>query len=302
MVPDYHIHASLCKHAEGEIEDYLEVARQKELTEVCITDHAPNPDGYDQKHRMTLDEFELYREKVRAVSVMPGDCILGRAGASGSTEQAMVGRGRTCPSGRRPVSTSARPSVLFGIEADYYDGCKRFLKEWLPRQNLDLVIGSIHYIHNWGFDNPDEREVWDNVDVGSTWRMYFELVIRLAQTRLFDAVGHFDLPKKFGYRPPEKEIREMLPPVLDEVARANMAIEINTSGLRKPVKEIYPGIMALELAYARGIPICFGSDAHRPEEVGHEFAAGVAWARQAGYSEAVRFAGRKKIKYALPVT
>ena len=57
--------------------------------------------------------------------------------------------------------------------------------------------------------------------------------------------------------------------------------------------------MVLAAARERHIPICFGSDAHLPAEVGYEFAAGLSWARQAGYQEAVRFAGRKKIKYAL---
>ena len=264
MLPDYHIHTPFCKHAEGELAEFLVTARQKDLPEICFTDHVPNPDNYDPEHRMTVGEFELYKEKVSA------------------------------------LSTSRAPSVLFGVEADYYPGCERFLKEWLPGQNLDLVIGSVHYINNWGFDNPDEREVWDNVDIADTWREYFELIGRLADTRLFDVVGHFDLPKKFGYFPGKDKIKEMVRPALERIALAGMAIEINTSGLRKPVREIYPSSMLLGLARAHGIPVCFGSDAHKPDEVGYEFAAGLDWARAAGYSEAVRFSGRKKTKYALP--
>lgn len=264
MLPDYHIHTALCKHAEGTIAEYLEAARQKKLPEICLTDHAPNPDHYDQKHRMTLDQFDSYREMVRA--------------AQGGS-----------------------PPVLFGLEADFYEGGEKFLRAWLPRREFDLVLGSIHYIRNWGFDNPAEREVWDSVDVAATWREYFALLGRLADTRLFDVIGHFDLPKKFGYFPPEKQMKTMLQSALDKIARAGMAIEINTSGLRKPIKEIYPGRLALELARERQIPVCFGSDAHQPGEVGHEFAAALAWARKAGYTRAVRFAGRKKIPYDLPL-
>jgi histidinol-phosphatase (PHP family) len=264
MVPDYHIHTSFCKHATGEIEEYLQVAREKNLSQVCITDHAPNPDGYDLNHRMEVAQFPAYRQKVKS------------------------------------FSARNQPSILLGIEADYYEGCEKFLGEWLPRQELDLVLGSIHYLKGWGFDNPDERQVWDNVDVTNTWREYFNLMRRLVATGFFDAIGHFDLPKKFGFVPPEKEIREMVQPVLDKIAAKDMAIEINTSGLRRPIKEIFPGIMVLELARLRSIPICFGSDAHQPQEVGHEFAAAVAWARQAGYTEAVHFAGRRKAAYTLP--
>ncbi len=266
MIPDYHTHTPLCRHAEGEMEEFLEAARRKQMPEICFTDHAPNPDDYDPKHRMKVDEFESYQEKVSSLA-----------------------------------AASTGPAVLFGIEADYYNGCERFLRKWLPRHKFDLVIGSIHYINNWGFDNPDEREVWDNVDVASTWREYFDLVGRLADTHLFDVVGHFDLPKKFGYTPGDRAIREMVAPVLEKIARAQMAIEINTSGLRKPVKEIYPSVMLLGMARLQGIPICFGSDAHKPEEVGYEFALGLEWARKAGYDEAVRFSARHKKSYPLPV-
>ena len=27
-------------------------------------------------------------------------------------------------------------TVLFGIEADYYEGCEIFLREWLPAQSI----------------------------------------------------------------------------------------------------------------------------------------------------------------------
>lgn len=264
MLPDYHIHTPFCKHAEGELEEFLETARQKNLPEICFTDHAPNPDNYDPEHRMSVDEFKLYEGKVLS------------------------------------LSSSNGPAILFGVEADYYNGCERFLRKWLLRRKLDLVIGSIHYLNNWGFDNPDEREVWDNVDVGGTWREYFELIGQLAETHLFDVIGHFDLPKKFGYMPSEHVIRKIVQPVLEKIARAQMAIEINTSGLRKPVRETYPSRMLLGLARDYGIPICFGSDAHKPEEVGYEFAAALKLAQNAGYSEAVRFSARHKKSYVLP--
>jgi histidinol-phosphatase (PHP family) len=265
MLPDYHIHTSFCKHAEGRMEEFLEAARQKKLPEICFTDHVPNPDNYDPGNRMSMNEFESYKEKIASLSV-----------ASGA------------------------PLVMFGVEADYYNGCERFLRKWLPRHKFDLVIGSIHYIKNWGFDNPDERAVWDNVDVADTWRKYFELIGRLADTHLFDVIGHFDLPKKFGYAPDARAIKEMAGPALEKIAHAQMAIEINTSGLRKPVKEIYPSVMLLGMARENGIPICFGSDAHKPDEVGYEFAVGIEWARKAGYSEAARFSARHKKNYALP--
>lgn len=269
MLPDYHIHTPLCHHAEGEAAAFRAQAVELGLPEICFTDHVPNPDGYDPVNRMRLDQFPLYRDMVA------------------------------------DLARTNQPLVLFGVEADYYEGCERFLKDWLPRQEFDLVLGSVHYIDNWGFDNPDERHVWDSVDVTNTWRTYFNLIGKLANTRfadgrLADVIGHLDLPKKFGHRPSDRDLKEMAQPALDRVAKAGMAIEINSSGLRRQVHEIYPSALLLALAKERDIPICFGSDAHRPEEVGWEFDASLSLARSVGYTHAVRFRRRQSRPYALP--
>jgi len=274
MLPDYHIHTKLCKHAEGEASAFCARAVELGLPEICFTDHVPNPDGYDPANRMRLDQFESYRKMVADL-----------AGAE------------------RPAVTKAmagKPVVLFGIEADYYEGCERFLQDWLPRQEFDLVLGSVHYINNWGFDNPEERHVWDSVDVTNTWATYFDLIGKLADSRLTDVIGHLDLPKKFGHRPSDRDLKEMAQPALDRVATAGMAIEINSSGLRRQVHEIYPSALLLSLARERDIPICFGSDAHRPEEVGWQFDAALALARSAGYTHAVQYRRRQPLPYALP--
>lgn len=264
MVPDYHIHTPLCRHAEGTPQDFKAHARRQGIGEIAFTDHMPNPDGYDPRFRMAMDDWPAYRDLVLA------------------------------------QQTDAPPRVLFGVETDYYDGSEPFLRSWLPAQPMDLILGSIHYLGSWCFDNPDERQVWDTVDVTGVWKTYFELLGRFAESRLVDVIGHLDLPKKFGYRPPDTAIREMAQPVLDRLARAGLVIEINSSGLRKPVREIYPSAMLLALARERDIPICFGSDAHRPEDVGDHFQESVKLAQEAGYTQAVRFSARQKTAYPLP--
>lgn len=266
MLPDYHIHTKLCKHAEGEATAFVARALALDLPAICFTDHVPNPDGYDPANRMRLNQFASYRKMIADLA-----------------------------------HTGKKPKILFGIEADYYEGCERFLQDWLPRQDFDLVLGSVHYINNWGFDNPEERHVWDSVDVKTTWSTYFALIGKLADSRLANAVGHLDLPKKFGHRPSDRDLKEMAQPALDRVAQAGMAIEINSSGLRRQVHEIYPSSLLLALAQERDIPICFGSDAHRPEEVGWQFDAALALARSVGYTHAVQYRHQQPLPYALPV-
>ncbi|MBT3368965.1 MAG: histidinol-phosphatase HisJ family protein [Nitrospina sp.] len=263
QLPDYHMHTALCKHAEGTVAEYRNAAGILGIPEICFVDHAPNPDGYDSSHRMSLNEFGAYKEMICA------------------------------------EMDHQAPHVLFGIEADYYRGCETFLKKWLEAQDFDLVLGSVHFIDDWGFDNPDVKQVWNSVDIADTWRAYFKLVAKLVDTRLFDVVSHLDIPKKFGYRPSENDLKEMVQPALDRMAAAGMGMELNTSGLRKPVGEIYPSALIVSLAQERDIPICFGSDAHSPQDVGKDFPAALQLARDAGYTHYFRV--RKRRKYLVPL-
>jgi histidinol-phosphatase (PHP family) len=116
-----------------------------------------------------------------------------------------------------------------------------------------------------------------------------------------DVISHFDLPKKFGHRLRDRDLRDLVQPVLDRVMETRLAIEINTAGWRKEVAEAYPSPLILELMHERGIPICFGADAHEPEHVGYRFDDAVRLAREAGYAESVSHRQRQLERIPLPV-
>ena len=84
-------------------------------------------------------------------------------------------------------------------------------------------------------------------------------------------------------------------PVLESVKDAGIAVEINTSGLRKPVREIYPAIEIINKMKVMNIPILFGSDAHYPEQVGMDIKEAALIAQRVGYNEIVCFSQRKAV-------
>jgi len=264
LVADYHLHTVLCKHAIGQPSDFEKRALELGLCEIGFSDHMPSVDGYDPKHRMVLEEFPRYLEMVQG------------------------------------LAQKANIPIRLGIEADYYLGSETFLEKWLSSQPFDFVLGSIHFLDGWGFDDPEQLPVWERVDVKETWERYFSLLKRLVETGLFDIVAHMDLPKKFGHTPNKTIIQRLAEPVLDLMALKGMALEVNTSGLRKPVGEIYPSKLILAMAKERDIPICFGSDAHRPEEVGFKFEEALRLVKDLGFLNYVRFRKRQKIFYNLP--
>jgi histidinol-phosphatase (PHP family) len=71
-------------------------------------------------------------------------------------------------------------------------------------------------------------------------------------------------------------------------------MELNTAGLRKDCKEIYPSPGIVQLAKEMDVPITFASDAHAPGEVGANFTEAIALARQFGYTHTLRFTRRQR--------
>lgn len=247
MIADYHTHTPLCKHASGEPEAYAARAVERGLHELGFSDHSPMPAAFDPDWRMSIDQYGLYL--------------------------AMVERCR---------KAFPQLSIKLGLEADYHPGTEAFVATLLKEHPLDYVIGSIHYLGDWGFDNPEFAHRFDARDVHEIYRDYYALVERLAGTGLYDILGHPDVVKKFGHRP-SKDWEPLERRALEAVAKAGMALDVNTSGLRRPAKEIYPSPRMLRTARDLGIGITFGSDAHEPKHVGEDFAAALAAVKAAGY-------------------
>ncbi len=173
--------------------------------------------------------------------------------------------------------------MLLGIEADYRPGTIAQVTALLDEYPFDYVIGSVHHLGAWGFDDPRQMDGYEQRDIDDIWTEYFELVGDAAESGLFTILGHLDLVKKFGYRSTRLLDRE-LDRLVQRIARSGVLVEINTAGLHKPVKEAYPTLEILRRLYAAGVDVTFGSDAHKPSEVGRDFEHAAGLAREAGYS------------------
>ena len=126
------------------------------------------------------------------------------------------------------------------------------------------------------------------------WRGANRLIpSRYPAVGLFDVLAHFDLPKKFGFLP-EEDISDLVGETLDLVKERDLAIEVSSAGLRKPVGEIYPSAVILREMKKRGIPIVLSSDAHDPSEVGIGYEETIPFARSAGYDSLVTFDDRRR--------
>ena len=190
--------------------------------------------------------------------------------------------------------------VLLSLEFDYWPGAEAPIREIQALAPWDLMLGSVHYVADFGIDSEEEIPRWERSDPDAIWQGYFALLADAAATGLFDVIGHADLTKKFKFFP-RGDPRPWYEGFLDAARAAGPAIELNTAGLRKPVGEVYPGLELLRMANARGVGIAFGSDAHSAGDIGAGFAEAVALARAAGYQEYVHFhRGRQREVRRLP--
>lgn len=184
--------------------------------------------------------------------------------------------------------------IRLALEVDYLPGQEPWIRELAGRFPWDYFIGSVHYLDSgWDIDNPTKLSEWEHRDTNEVWMAYVERLEQAAESRLFDILGHIDLPKKFGHRP-DIDVVPRYERLFGVVQKVGMAIELNTAGLRKDCAEIYPSEAILEAAFRKGVPITFGSDAHAPEEVGCDFDRAVELAKSVGYLAACRFVGRKR--------
>jgi len=251
---DLHNHTTRCNHAEGTIDEYIQKAIELGIDIYGFSEHAPM--DFDEKYRLPLCDMDAYANDVLTAKEKYKDQI----------------------------------KILIGYEVDWLPG---HMEENVLNADVDYLIGSVHFIDKWSFDNPEFIGGWKNRDIDEIWQAYFEATKAMADSGKFDIVGHLDLIKVFKYLP-KTDTRVLAKEALQAIKRSNMVLELNAAGLRKPIGEIYPSKTLLQEAYTMGIPITFASDAHSVEQVGFGYEEAVALAKEVGYTKAVTFEGRDR--------
>jgi histidinol-phosphatase (PHP family) len=256
---DYHMHTRLCRHAVGDATDLAAHAVKLGFTEIGFSEHNPMPrDDWDDWHMLQadLDTYVAQVEKAR----------------------------------------QDHPSLVIkmALEVDFIPGMEDWIRDLAAKHPWDYLIGAVHYVSDsWDLDNPKRISEWKNREPFEVWTAYFERLTLAAESGLFEIIAHADLCKKFCFYPQE-DCTHLFTRCLNAIQRSGAAMELNTAGLRKDCKEIYPSPKIVQLASEMRVPITFASDAHAPGEVGMNFAEAIQLARSVGYTHSCRFTRRKR--------
>jgi histidinol-phosphatase (PHP family) len=249
------MHTPLCKHAIGQPEEYAARAEKRRLKGIIVTCHNPTVENWGAQYRMRLDQFEEYLALVERA------------------HQAWAGR----------------VDVRLGLESDYAPGMETWLEKLHSRAEFHYILGSVHP------DLPEYKARYFKGDVVAFQKSYFEHLALAAETGLFDTLSHPDLVK--NTYPQDWQLERLLDHLracLDRIAVAGTAMELNTSGLHKAIREMNPGLAILREMRQRNIPVVIGADAHKPERVAADFEDALGLLQEAGYNHVSFFLNRQR--------
>ena len=159
--------------------------------------------------------------------------------------------------------------IKFGLEICYFREFEDFTARQAKGKGLDFLLGSIHFVDDFAFDHKAEH--WAGIDVDKIYRRYFEDSVSLAESGIFDGIGHPDTIKLFGHKPsyPLTEYYERLAQAL---AKNGMYADQNSGVFRRCPDTASLGMEdeLLRILKKQQVPIITSSDAHRPEDVGYK--------------------------------
>jgi histidinol-phosphatase (PHP family) len=261
MLVDYHTHHWRCGHAVGQMDDYVVAAIDAGLDEIGLSDHSPiyHFPGDPQPRplgAMHQDELDAYFDDMRRVRERFSDQII----------------------------------VRLGVESDYVLGWDEHYRRLWQRYPLDYVIGSVHWLGHWSIFDPRLPPSRDAMDV---YAEYLRTTQAAARSGVFDIIGHLDCLKTAGHIP-DLSVTPLVEETIRVLAETGVAIELNTSGWRKPFRECFPRAEWLACCASYGVPVTLGSDAHAPEHVGYRFDDAIELLRSVGYREYATFAARQR--------
>jgi len=253
------MHTPLCRHATGEPTELAAQAVKLGFHEIGFSEHNHMPrDDWDEWH-MLQSNLDEYVENVQKA--------------------------------RRDHPTLI---IRLAMEVDFIPGQEDWIRDLAARHPWDYLIGAVHYVsESWDLDNPKRISEWKQRDPLEVWTAYFERLTLAAESGLFEIIAHADLCKKFCFYQ-KQDCTPLFSRFLKAAKLKGVAMELNTAGLRKDCREIYPSPQIVRMAATEGVPITFASDAHAISEVGMNFSDAIGLARSAGYTHCCQFARRQR--------
>ncbi len=260
MIGDIHVHSSFSADSDADMEDVIRKALAAGLPYIAFTDHI------DWDFPVTDVEYDFdvdrYFDAITALKRKYGEEIRILAG------------------------------VELGLQPHLAERYGRLLREY----PFDFVIGSQHLVYNM---DPYYPETFAGRSEAEVYHRYFEETLEGVKAfHEFDSMGHLDYIVRYGKRRSGVYSYRAFADVIDEIlkllVRYNIALELNTAGLRRQLgfPNPHPDILRRyhELG---GTLVTVGSDSHKPFSLGFAFDTAAAVLRSCGFTHCVYYEKRR---------
>lgn len=265
-----HTHSSYCHHGGGSLLDHVRAARDKNLSVLGFSEHAPLPTRR-WGNRMDYTEMPKYFEELDS------------------------------------LYDTISPLVLRAMECDYLPSLAGYYQEEIFEQyHCDYLIGAVHFVHMPGC--PD-ISIHDAPISATVLRQYANQYISMLQSGLFLFGAHPDV-FGCSYLTWDCEAASCARDILAAASSLHIPLEINANGFRRPkvgsptaAVRPYPIREFWELATAYDVQVVINSDAHYPEHLDANYEDCFVFARQLGlavcglYISCCKEDGRRKLRY-----
>ena len=245
---DCHTHTSFSDDCVISMDEMIEKAILKGLSQYAVTDHYDPDYPADDTFAFDLD-ISAYKAALDAAAAKYGDRI------------------------------DIIKGIELGIGHKSFSKCKKALE-----QGFDFVIGSFHCIDYKDIWRPFHEDM--SPDKATS--VYYEYIYNtLKEYDDYDILGHINcLDRYLPYVPDFTPHMEEADEILKLLVRKDKGLEINTSSFRYNMGKLtMPSLEILKMyRNAGGTIITFGSDSHHPDHIGYRYDWACRYLKEAGFS------------------
>ena len=193
---------------------------------------------------------------------------------------------------------SSRIRILKGVELGMQPQLGDRYRELLQKYPFDYAISSQHLVEK---KDPYYPEIFEEYGDAGVFRKYFEETYENLQAfHDADTLGHLDYVVRYGQNGAgEYSFRrygEIIDEILKLLIRHDIALEVNSAGIRKGLgfPNPHPDVIR-RYRELGGKLITVGSDAHVSEDVGRDFPLLEQILKAAGFTETCYFVERTPV-------
>lgn len=248
---DVHVHSHFSADSEESMEKEIETAISEGISVLCFTDHI----DWDYPVEDLVFDFDIptYFQKIDELK----------------------------------EKYAGQIKILKGVELGLQVQLKGPYSQLLKKYDFDYAIGSQHLV---GGMDPYYPETFEGHTDAEVFRRYFEDTLEdLKAFHEFDSMGHLDYVVRYGQKKAHDYSYRRYADVIDEIlkllVRYNIALEVNTCGIRKQLgfPNPHPDIIRRyhELG---GTLVTLGSDAHKARFLGFAFERAESLLKECGFT------------------